>query len=517
MLSAVNNSPLGNSNDRVKRLVITELVVFTGLLSLMLLVYSPVLFITYGFTDDFSLLGDSILNEYRETSIFQIGMGRPLNALIHKLVLSIADNIQELAYVRLLAIAGIATIAWSLYRTFMTAGWPRIQAIPMAVIICCMPPYQLSASWATTFPRILAVLLAIGAFQIISNGFSKNSFLPKILSSCAGVAVLVIASTIYQPDLTFFLVPMAIILFIPSGQKNFGQKLKFFLCCIIVFTVGLGLAYVTLKILTYYSPSHGTMRTALTIDIVGKIGWYLSEPLRASLNLISLKQSTLPAVLISLFICTGLLLYYRGNLKERLGMLMLAILLVPLSYLPNLLVAENWGAYRTQLSMTTLITIYFLFSVHGWLGHLPFPTEIQSAVRKWGSPFFMGLLALVACFSASYHVTVYFALPGNIELRFLKSQLVQTELSAVKRILVIRPDSRDSIAPGITFDEFGLLSTYPPWTPEPMIRLMLRDMNLDYMKVEIKSCTADELVDTPEGTMVIDMRNINKFKLQDSE
>ena len=47
--------------------------------------------------------------------------------------------------------------------------------------------------------------------------------------------------------------------------------------------------------------------------------------------------------------------------------LALAAILLPLTYLPNLLVAENWSTYRTQVALTSLLWFYTAMALIGWL------------------------------------------------------------------------------------------------------------------------------------------------------
>ena len=62
------------------------------------------------------------------------------------------------------------------------------------------------------------------------------------------------------------------------------------------------------------------------------------------LNFNNLLPSLDIAMLVGAFIVTGLFLNFRGDLWRRLAMLVLALALVPLCYMPNLFVAENWAS-----------------------------------------------------------------------------------------------------------------------------------------------------------------------------
>ena len=70
---------------------------------------------------------------------------------------------------------------------------------------------------------------------------------------------------------------------------------------------------------------------------------------------------------VAVFGACGLILYFRGSRGERFSKFGIALCLIPVSYMPNLLTAENWSAYRSQVTLTALILVYIAFACIGYL------------------------------------------------------------------------------------------------------------------------------------------------------
>src|SRR5262249_19107853 len=107
-------------------------------------------------------------------------------------------------------------------------------------------------------------------------------------------------------------------------------------------------------------------RSHLVQDAWGKALWFFSQPLMNALNLAKLSPKRWLAIAIALFIAGGLSQYFRGAVKERFWQGTIAASLLPLSYLPNLVVAENWSSYRTQAALTSLVVVYGFFALWGY-------------------------------------------------------------------------------------------------------------------------------------------------------
>src|SRR5207244_10987192 len=84
--------------------------------------------------------------------------------------------------------------------------------------------------------------------------------------------------------------------------------------------------------------------------------------------------------LVAIVAIAGILVLLR---RERLSIPLyagIAVLLVPLSFFPSLVVAENSNGYRVQGAMAALIALYFALGAYGlWL-----------VIRDWLRPRLSG-------------------------------------------------------------------------------------------------------------------------------
>jgi hypothetical protein len=92
------------------------------------------------------------------------------------------------------------------------------------------------------------------------------------------------------------------------------------------------------------------------------VEWFWNEPLTNSLGMFALVPTTSLAVAIAVVAAAGILLLHSDKGWRALAFLGLAAGLVPLSYLPNLAVAEEFASYRSIGALSTLLMLY------AWLG-----------------------------------------------------------------------------------------------------------------------------------------------------
>jgi Glucosyl transferase GtrII len=381
-------------------------------------------------------------------------------------------------------------------------GWSCYQSISLSVIVCTLPPFQMYASWAITAFFPFAAIVSGWAFSMAGQAFEERRPLYKWGLSSGSVLLMLLALTIYQPAAMFFWVFAAI------GLFRRDATLSSVLCCfrwysVIAFAgLLLGFGVYKLGMAIYGKETLGPTRSSLTSDIWEKVYWFFTQPLLDALNVVNIFPERWPPLLIALFIGSGLLLYFRGEVKERLLQFVIALAIIPLSYLPNLMVAENWGPYRTQAALTSVIVVYAFLASWGYGRILRHPaiTLIFTAG--------LGFAALASGLLAARNVSAYFAVPQSRELELMRAQLTQQNLSQVRGIYIICARWQDSIAPGVRYDEFGIPSSAQSWSPRAMAYLLLREMNLGRTSMPIEVAPADGPVNPPPDTLVVDMHKL---------
>lgn len=496
--------------------------VFLFLCALLILCYGSVVYATYGFSDDYTeLLAHLSGNRY--PWVARMASGRPINAVLNDLAFLLVPNIGALRYLRLLSIFGVAGTAWVIYLALTYAEWDFWQAICAALIITSLPPFQVYVSFTLTASYSFSMLAAGLSVYFIERSVMKNE--PRTILLLA-VSVLMLAFSVlnYQPAAMFFWVLATVVSFSSDATpKNIIRRL---LCYFIVFApaMGIGMCAYILGKRRYGIGYIGPERAALGHHLVGKLRWFLHNPLLDALNLINLFPRRSIALAVACFISVGLFLYFQGRVRDRLANMFIAGLLVPVVYLPNLVVAENWSSYRTQIALTSLIAMYAFLAFKGFAAR--FPSEKRNA----GVNATMFAAASICLFVAAYHVQVYFTLPQSVELEFMRQQLVHRESGHKPPLIwIFGANYRSPIAPGTRYDEFGVPSTAKPWAAGPEAVLLLRSSNLLLTDVPIRVIVPEPLgrplvakslaersiyvslpgSKPPPDALVVDMRNLN--------
>jgi hypothetical protein len=495
-------------NESIKRLV--------WMIGIMLVVYSSVLAVPYGFADDYEIGSWVYYQPLRIIPCLAV-QGRPVGALLELAAYYPIYHVGDFAWLRLIGIIGLGFLAWVFSRTMIRAGWSVQAAIPMAVMAATMPPMQVLASWAIEFsyPWVAAVALLSAALwaESIPDGAPANRR-REIRSGAASVALLLFSLMNNQPAAMIFWAAVAIDLFKPGStipriyRRGVGYLGIGFLA--------MALEFVVLKLAIRIFP-HEFMsyRAALNKNFLAKIHWFIKTPLRDALNLQHFPGTTATAITVGLAMAVGLLLYFPGNLLNRAKFFAAAMLLIPLAYLPNLAVAESVAYFRTEMGLTTLMLVYAWLALNGFAA-----TLLRRSPGQPPSGLGIALLrgaAVCACVVAAFNVLIYFAIPQTLEYRFVREKLASADLRAVRRIHVIQPSPGDTLAPGAYREEFGLPSMFEDWVPNGMVQMTLRDLHLPIIDSDFEKPghpPAHGAVSPPPNpaTLVIDMRQITAMR-----
>ena len=248
-------------------------------------------------------------------------------------------------------------------------------------------------------------------------------------------------------------------------------------------------------------------RAKLTFDVVAKLKWFIREPLLNALNFSNINPSIWLAVVAGIVIAIGLWFYLICFGKTKFIWFLIVFLLIPLTYLLNLVITENWASYRTQVALTSLLTLYMFFAIRGlWqVLHLPKWVEIKNIL--------MICIPIITGLWATYNVTAGFTIPQYTELTMIQSQISQNPLADTKIIYLIPAHWQDSIAPVMRYDEFGRPSTSAWWARETTIYILLNENDPSYRNIPVKIINSpDEVKSRSNGVTIVDLRTLRKLK-----
>jgi hypothetical protein len=480
--------------------------VFVFLLAVLLSCYSPVLVTSYAVSDDYSFLATSLQGRIAEEKALRIAGGRPTDALLTNFFFSYVSDIGDLRYLRLLSIIGITLLAWSVYRTLTRVGWRSYSPVFLSVIVCAMPPFQQHVSWAVSAFYPFAAVASGWAFSIAEQGFEEGRPLYKWSLAAGAILLELLALTIYQPAAMFFWVFAAIVLFKP--RVSLPCILRRFVWYSAIVFAGLILGFGVYQLgLAVYGDKLSPVRSQLVQDVGEKVFWFFRQPLTNALNLARLSAKSWLALSIAIFLFGGLMMYFQGRTKERLYKFLVACSIIPLSYLPNLVIAESWSAYRTLSALTSVVVVYTFFALWGYGQTLRRPVIASVLIT-----IVLGFFALSSSLLAAYNVSVYFASPLSLELTVLRGQLAQQDLTRARSIYVIGSRIQDSVAPKVRYDEFGRPFSSSTWGSWSAVYILLREMSPQHANILIEPVSAEGPIEPPLDALVIDMRKLSSFR-----
>jgi len=392
------------------------------------------------------------------------------------------------------------------YRTLTRVGWNRYSSVFLCVIVCTMPPFQQHASWAVSAFYPFAAVISGRAFSVIERGLEEGRLLYKWSLIATAVLLELLALTIYQPAAMFFWVFAVIVLFKPDALLPYVLR-RFAWYSAIVFTaliLGFGVYKLGLALYGYKLPP---LRSQTVQDVGEKVFWFFRQPLTNALNLAKLSAKRWLALSIATFLFGGLMMYFQGGVLERISRLLVAWLILPLSYVPNLVIAESWSAYRTLSALTAVVVVYAFFALWGYGQTLRRPIIVS--VLMTGA---LGFLALGSSLLAAYNVSTYFASPLSLELTVMRKQLAGQDLTQAGSIYVIGSRIQDSVVPKGRYDEFGRPFSSSSWGSWSAVYLLLREMSPERANIRIEPVSGDGPIKPPPDALVIDMRKLSGFR-----
>jgi hypothetical protein len=160
----------------------------------------------------------------------------------------------------------------------------------------------------------------------------------------------------------------------------------------------------------------------------------------------------------------------RGSRLERLLQLGVALLLLPASCFPNVIIASLYAPLRTQVVLVTLVHFYLLLGARAaWLRWAP----------RTASPMLPSIMLaawLVVGLASSHTVArTFVAEPLGCEWSTLLEQV--KAVGPVSDIAVIPATLDDAVGPGVRY-ELGRPASAAPWAPLAMVEVARRQLDL---------------------------------------
>jgi hypothetical protein len=527
--------------------------------------YLPTVVVSYAFMDDYFVLAwrEGLGGEFYKTAT---QFGRPLHALVLSGTFALASDVDSLRFVRLVSLLGLIALTLLLYHALRQAALGRWVSMGACVSVVTLASSQVYVSWAAIGEAPFVATLGGLAFLRLRSGFDLRGR-AAVVRGVEAAALLLCALLIYQPAAMFFWVFAAIDLLRPPQRLRlawlkFGQSLA-------VAAVASLFAYAAVRIGVHFYGGAFSGRTNLVHDLVSKASWFWNEPIVNSLGMFGLLPTATVAIAVVILIAAGILLLHSDSGSHAFGFLGLAALLVPLSYLPNLAVAEEFASYRSIGALASLLTLYVWLGLSGiWQALRSAPTVMAwiaavalaallsfiflaliilplwrpeervsiDTLAGWPQLFAfvvvfvafaglallpqrpaaaLGALALAAfllggALIAARNVTTLFVRPQSTELQLLRTEL--DDRRAPQQVVFVKPNWNQGAAPLLRYDEFGLPSTYFPWVPGPAVILVSREQRSALPAIEVLAWDQAPARKNVAGDLVVDMRELRKHR-----
>jgi hypothetical protein len=490
--------------------------------------FLPTVILPYAFADDYSILwmavsGKPSIPLIRNILEWDALGGRPVAGVLTQWTLQAAGTIENLRFVRLIGLVGMVILALLLHWALTRAGFRSTVAALIALLVCSLPAFQVFVAYTELYVAPIATILAAAASILIVTTLDGSRKLATDRPLRAA-ALLLVALTIYQPAAMFFWVFLAIA--VAGARDEPGGALALVRAHAGVGIVALACEFLVTRIAIHFlahgadytSTAGAPYRTTLTHDPVGKVRWFFEQPLYRSLNLFDLTPSSWLAALVAVIAVGGIVVWLLYWSVRPFLYIAVGLVLVPLSYLPNLLTIENAATYRTQVALSALITLYVCFGAVGLWVTLRESVRDRISVRASNVTQRIGLaLAGLVVFggvvSAMRNVTDFFAESQMTELRLVKGQVAAVPAGA-PRIGFVATPSNWGLTDLVIGDEFGLPTTAQTTVLRPLVLILLHEEGR--LPRDSPLPTVDILpLDTttyPSGEPVIDVRKLRLLR-----
>ncbi|KTS35168.1 glucosyltransferase domain-containing protein [Pantoea dispersa] len=406
----------------------------------LLIGYSPVYLSTYGFSDDWFYLYASTTDAF---SIFKwdILSGRPFYGAIRYFFAFLIDDVQDLTWLRALSLLSLILLGGYLIRFLERRNIfdSAVQRLAFASLICLLPSFQVFVGWTVCFPYVLSVLLA----GISYSTLAANKGLIRVLLSAI---CLTLSFAIYQPAAMSFL----FFAWLDLGMTKDNYQRSPVIKLMLMLGFGMLMALVLAKVLPLVLFNEVLARTNITLAPLKKISWFIAEPLRNALCNFDTGRSVVSIIISCSVITVGVV--KAPDFKPRKAFLFLFFLLA--AGIPNLLVSEDWAAYRTVIALSLITTSAFIAGLFVIFNKLKITTSASI------------VCLVIAVLSCMLNIQKGFSTPQQREYQLLSSAITESVPAEYSGQLYYRIDSDNlpTIAKSKKYDEFGSLSLGMPWS-----------------------------------------------------
>jgi hypothetical protein len=447
--------------------------------------------------------------------------------------------------VRLVGLLGLVLLTLLVYYALRRAAFPRWLSAAACVSIASLVSMQVYVSWAAIAEAPYVAALAGLASLRVAGTWRRRA---------EAAALLLVALLTYQPAAMFFWVFTAVDVLRPG--RRLRRAAHAFVDALAVGAVAMSCSYVAVRIGVHFWGGTLAGRTTVVHDVVGKVRWFWNEPLVNGLALFNPNPALGVSLVVAVVVAGGLVLLHAEQGRAAAGFLALAAAFVPLSYLPNLAIAENFASYRSISALAALLAVYLWLGLWGIVRARPairavfagligfvllalvvlplLHPERQISFRSFDTwPELLTLLVLCSALAAAAlhpravaaggaFVAAVLVVGGlAIAARDVTSLVVDPQAKELElmradikgpaaNVVFVKPNGSEGAAPLVRYDELGAPSTYFPFVPLPAVDLLIRERGGDHPRVEVFA--SDQIAEARKQKhgVLVDMRALER-------
>jgi len=384
------------------------------------------------------------------------------------------NTISDLKWVRFFTLLGCVAFSTQIFAFLLSKKMKIYESALFSFLILSIPSFSIYYGWSATYEVPIVLNLSFLAGVILININKKKH---KLLNYFIALFLIVLSLCLYQSAATAFLIP-----FVFSVVLTKKISIKSIIHLLVFLVVSFSIYFVVFKLSLVWYQLEPINRTK--IDLIKlpfkSIIFYLKE-MRMLLYGSGFFVWPIVFLIIGAFSFLGFFyLNYtkKSEIPQFLLLMLFLILVLPLTYLPNLLSVDNYVCSRTIAPAAILILFYqFIFFK-------------ELTKRNKGLRFLSLTLALIQVVLGSYNLNHYITRIHNKEFSALKTAFNKTPLNNTKKIIIIRPNNE--FLQEFNFykreyaDEFGHISSSRIWVPEPLFKQISKE-RLDLLNIEKKN------------------------------
>lgn len=399
--------------------------------------------------------------------------GRILSGIFTHFLVNLDLDLNGLRFVRLFFLVVLSLQQWILHRWLLRLTRDREIAITFPVLMAFLPGAQVYLFWTISgAAAIPALLFSTIAIHFLFDPQPHRRWLKFTL----GAFFQIVALFFYQPTAMFVFIGLFIwLLYVPVPQRVWWRSYFFR-------TGLLGAILVAYRFLYSLTVRWMAIEMDSRAQVAGtwekKWDWFYHDALGSAIQLWSTQRAfghtfverpTGFSYVLVFFFVLATIIWLRRDLRELPGFLLrlpFLLLLLPLSYLPNLMVGYSYGAYRTTFVPACFFLFVLVASALFVARHFckrPGPVMVFASV---------GMLLLGIYTSRGLYRSVI--APSLSELAEIR-RVVKDWTPGDAIFLRTAKDYRNSFGYSSRFDEFAILSSSSPSNPDSMICMVLKE------------------------------------------